>query len=206
MQDLSTKSAGQKTSAVDLARPSNTTDPTDPKNASAAVGGGGAGGAGGGVPDVGMLPNGWEAKIDKTSNRVFYVDHNNKTTSWEHPHLLQKPQPAPAATSPPPSASVGTLSSLNASPLTAGKHLLGLEPLVSHSHSDGDMQRLPGAHKGELEQWEPLTPWWVGRGGQGWEGGGWRRGGVGAHEGKLGQWELLTPLCVCVCVCLCVTV
>ncbi len=28
---------------------------------------------------------GWEAKVDRANNRVFYVDHNTKTTSWERP-------------------------------------------------------------------------------------------------------------------------
>lgn len=31
------------------------------------------------------LPAGWEAKVDSSSNRVFYVDHNTKTTTWEPP-------------------------------------------------------------------------------------------------------------------------
>jgi hypothetical protein len=31
------------------------------------------------------LLQGWEAKVDKSSNRVFYVDHNSRTTTWERP-------------------------------------------------------------------------------------------------------------------------
>eukprot|EP00891_Asterochloris_glomerata_P005930 jgi/Astpho2/5930/Aster-02418 len=31
------------------------------------------------------LPPGWEARHDETSGRTFYIDHNNKTTSWDRP-------------------------------------------------------------------------------------------------------------------------
>jgi WW domain len=31
------------------------------------------------------LPPGWEAKYDAGQNRVFYVDHNTRTTTWERP-------------------------------------------------------------------------------------------------------------------------
>jgi hypothetical protein len=34
------------------------------------------------------LPNGCEARIDKKSNRVYFVDHNKKTTSWDDPRPL----------------------------------------------------------------------------------------------------------------------
>eukprot|EP00198_Chlamydomonas_reinhardtii_P010960 XP_001700297.1 predicted protein [Chlamydomonas reinhardtii] len=37
------------------------------------------------APDGLPLPPGWEAKIDKTSNRIFYVDHNSRSTTWERP-------------------------------------------------------------------------------------------------------------------------
>ena len=29
------------------------------------------------------LPPGWEAKVDRATNRVFYVDHINKVTIFE---------------------------------------------------------------------------------------------------------------------------
>lgn len=32
-----------------------------------------------------MWLQGWEAKIDKTTNRIFYVDHNTRSTTWERP-------------------------------------------------------------------------------------------------------------------------
>ncbi len=28
---------------------------------------------------------GWEAKYDKQTKRIFYVDHNSRTTTWERP-------------------------------------------------------------------------------------------------------------------------
>jgi hypothetical protein len=31
------------------------------------------------------LPPGWEAKYDAVNKRVFYVDHNTKTTTWTRP-------------------------------------------------------------------------------------------------------------------------
>ncbi|GFR51195.1 hypothetical protein Agub_g13542 [Astrephomene gubernaculifera] len=37
------------------------------------------------APDGLPLPPGWEAKIDKTTNRIFYVDHNTRSTTWERP-------------------------------------------------------------------------------------------------------------------------
>jgi hypothetical protein len=32
-----------------------------------------------------QLPPGWEAKYDAVNKRVFYVDHNTKTTTWSRP-------------------------------------------------------------------------------------------------------------------------
>ena len=32
-----------------------------------------------------MLPNGWEQKLDKNSNRYYYIDHRTQTTSWNAP-------------------------------------------------------------------------------------------------------------------------
>ncbi|EFJ45105.1 hypothetical protein VOLCADRAFT_94600 [Volvox carteri f. nagariensis] len=37
------------------------------------------------APDGLPLPPGWEAKIDKTTNRIFYVDHNTRSTTWDRP-------------------------------------------------------------------------------------------------------------------------
>ena len=31
-----------------------------------------------------ILPTGWEARID-SHGRVFYIDHNNRTTTWQRP-------------------------------------------------------------------------------------------------------------------------
>jgi TolA-binding protein len=39
------------------------------------------------------LPPGWEAKYDAVNKRVFYVDHNTKTTTWTRPQCT----PAAAA-------------------------------------------------------------------------------------------------------------
>ncbi|KAL6757783.1 SacI homology domain-containing protein [Haematococcus lacustris] len=44
-----------------------------------------------GDPD---LPPGWEAKFEVRTQRMFYVDHNTKTTQWEHPTALHSAAPA----------------------------------------------------------------------------------------------------------------
>ena len=31
-----------------------------------------------------LLPVGWEARID-SHGRIFYIDHNNRTTTWQRP-------------------------------------------------------------------------------------------------------------------------
>ena len=33
------------------------------------------------------LPDGWEARKDKVTGKLFYIDHNTKTTTWECPQL-----------------------------------------------------------------------------------------------------------------------
>ncbi|OAF72044.1 hypothetical protein A3Q56_00175 [Intoshia linei] len=37
------------------------------------------------------LPDGWEAAIHKESNRIYYIDHKNKTTTWDNPNVTMKP-------------------------------------------------------------------------------------------------------------------
>ncbi|KAH7440058.1 hypothetical protein KP509_04G089000 [Ceratopteris richardii] len=34
---------------------------------------------------LGLLPPGWESRCDAVTGRVFYIDHNTKTTTWVHP-------------------------------------------------------------------------------------------------------------------------
>eukprot|EP00040_Diaphanoeca_grandis_P012617 m.63917 g.63917 ORF g.63917 m.63917 type:complete len:160 (+) comp23362_c3_seq2:125-604(+) len=34
-----------------------------------------------------ILPPGWEARLDKQSNKLYYINHTTKTTSWEKPTL-----------------------------------------------------------------------------------------------------------------------
>lgn len=49
------------------------------------------------------LPPGWEAKYDAVNKRVFYVDHNTKTTTWNKPQWTppqqqeQRQQQAPGS-------------------------------------------------------------------------------------------------------------
>ncbi|KAL3275872.1 hypothetical protein HHI36_020611 [Cryptolaemus montrouzieri] len=36
------------------------------------------------------LPPGWEAKFDLTNGKRYYINHNDKTTHWDHPHKNKK--------------------------------------------------------------------------------------------------------------------
>jgi len=38
----------------------------------------------------GQLPPGWEKKLDETSGKYFYIDHNSKQTSWTIPEIKEK--------------------------------------------------------------------------------------------------------------------
>jgi hypothetical protein len=77
------------------------------REAEAALGSGGA--KGGSSPNVDRgryeiaqpLPPGWEAKFDVINKRVFYVDHNSKTTTWERPAAMVVNCATPAEAFPP---------------------------------------------------------------------------------------------------------
>ncbi len=76
------------------------------------------------APDGLPLPPGWEAKMDKNTNRIFYVDHNTRSTQWERP-------PVPAS---------GRLSSdVLSQPLQAGSG-----PILSAASAPGTVP-LPAA-------------------------------------------------------------
>ncbi|GAQ84463.1 Sac domain-containing Phosphoinositide Phosphatase [Klebsormidium nitens] len=36
----------------------------------------------------GPLPPGWEKRKDPTTNKAFYIDHNTRKTTWDHPNLI----------------------------------------------------------------------------------------------------------------------
>lgn len=48
-----------------------------------------------------MLPPGWEIRLDP-NNRIYYVDHNTRTTSWTPPRHVQQGAPQPPPPPPPP--------------------------------------------------------------------------------------------------------
>jgi len=58
------------------------------------------GAASGGATQL-MLPPGWEIRLD-LSNRIYYVDHNTRTTSWHPPRQVQASGPPQAPPPPPP--------------------------------------------------------------------------------------------------------
>ncbi|KAK9497645.1 hypothetical protein O3M35_004334 [Rhynocoris fuscipes] len=73
----------------------------DPRTAQA---GGGTGGAGNGSHvrnsvtidgDLGSLPEGWEERVH-TDGRIFFIDHNTRTTQWEDPRLANPQIAGPA--------------------------------------------------------------------------------------------------------------
>jgi hypothetical protein len=39
------------------------------------------------IKSGGTLPPNWQEKIDPSTGRHFYIDHNTKTTTWEKPEL-----------------------------------------------------------------------------------------------------------------------
>jgi hypothetical protein len=39
------------------------------------------------------LPTGWEKRLDKATQRYYYINHNNKKTQWEPPQgMKHQPQ------------------------------------------------------------------------------------------------------------------
>jgi hypothetical protein len=49
------------------------------------------------APPPPPLPPGWEAKYEPTTKRVFYVDHNTKSTTWDRPAPPPGWRPDPSA-------------------------------------------------------------------------------------------------------------
>jgi E3 ubiquitin-protein ligase NEDD4 len=52
----------------------------------------GVGGIGKGDEDVkGPLPKGWEVKsCRRAGNKVYFVNHNEKKTTWEDPRIVRE--------------------------------------------------------------------------------------------------------------------
>eukprot|EP00798_Chlamydomonas_sp_ICE-L_P004469 gene4469-14627_t len=108
---------------------------------------------------------GWEAKVDKATQRIFYVDHNTKTTSWERP-TLPEPPPSPA---PPQQAGSQLVQASGQSVLGGFRHFGSLTAGATPGQSDrnrlgpdsagdeGISQR--SRSEAEREMWEPLSPW-----------------------------------------------
>lgn len=163
--DSPTSSAGQPRSASTSAHGGVTT-------------GGPAVGAGTGAvaaaaqqeQQLGPLPPGWEAKIDKSTQRIFYVDHNTKTTTWERPPSPAPPPPPPPP--PPPQAAPNSWGS-SATPMsTPGQAYMGqlgaygalgtpAGPGMGSGHraTADSLHDLIRPAEEERELWEPLSPW-----------------------------------------------
>ncbi|CAL8105645.1 unnamed protein product [Calicophoron daubneyi] len=43
------------------------------------------------------LPAGWEMRLDESTGRYYFVDHNSKSTQWRHPITQKVYQPAKTA-------------------------------------------------------------------------------------------------------------
>lgn len=53
------------------------------------------------MPGQVVLPPGWEIRLDP-NNRIYYVDHNTRTTSWHAPKMVGQGAPRPPPPPPPP--------------------------------------------------------------------------------------------------------
>uniref|UniRef100_A0A383VGT2 WW domain-containing protein n=1 Tax=Tetradesmus obliquus TaxID=3088 RepID=A0A383VGT2_TETOB len=127
------------------------------------------------------LPPGWEAKYDAVNKRVFYVDHNTKTTTWTRPACAP---PAAAAASNGDSAAADLASSKGSSnghaPVSSSSEQQLAALAAGGSSSRGSASphhKRPGslsrksltAEDGasgsdsdsgaDKERYEPLTPW-----------------------------------------------
>ena len=74
--------------------------------------------AGRGAEDVPPLPPGWEARRS-AKGRIFYLDHNTRTTHWKPPTRGAPPAP-PAA--PSPAAAAAATATAPASARVASTH------------------------------------------------------------------------------------
>lgn len=70
------------------------------------------------APDGLPLPPGWEAKMDKNTNRIFYVDHNTRSTQWERPPVPASGRLSSDALSQPLQAGSGPIHSAASAPGT----------------------------------------------------------------------------------------
>ncbi|KAK3264551.1 hypothetical protein CYMTET_26722, partial [Cymbomonas tetramitiformis] len=64
--------------------------PRTPGGTSGGAKGGGGRDAGAAGPNVRReegLPPGWESRLDSVTGHTFYIDHNNKTTTWKRPEV-----------------------------------------------------------------------------------------------------------------------
>jgi hypothetical protein len=43
-----------------------------------------------------ILPRGWEQRVENKTGRIFYVDHNTKTTHWQPPNYEEAPPSPPS--------------------------------------------------------------------------------------------------------------
>ncbi|KAF8060490.1 SAC9 [Scenedesmus sp. PABB004] len=123
------------------------------------------------------LPPGWEAKFDPSNKRLFYVDHNTKTTTWERPawtaeqraHAAQQQaqQQAPpsdgvsnGSSERPPAGAPGSGAAAAAAARSSPAHS---RPGSAHSRRSAAPDDASGSDSdtgGEArERYEPLTPW-----------------------------------------------
>ncbi|KAL4709251.1 hypothetical protein ACJJTC_010712, partial [Scirpophaga incertulas] len=66
-----------------------------PSAAAAGAGAGAGAGADAGADELGPLPEGWEERVH-TDGRIFFIDHNTRTTQWEDPRLSNPQIAGPA--------------------------------------------------------------------------------------------------------------
>ncbi|XP_038210993.1 E3 ubiquitin-protein ligase Nedd-4 isoform X2 [Zerene cesonia] len=68
---------------------------TSVRSEGGAAGAGAGAGAEGDADELGPLPEGWEERVH-TDGRIFFIDHNTRTTQWEDPRLSNPQIAGPA--------------------------------------------------------------------------------------------------------------
>ncbi|XP_035704812.1 uncharacterized protein LOC110846865 isoform X2 [Folsomia candida] len=101
---------------------------------------------------LGPLPNGWEAKIEPKTGRLYFINHSGKTTTWIDPRLVFPPPPyniavaQPSAyfedvggsrwSSPVPSLRAFTLNRRGSSPRLGGSPRIAPSPVPTPRRSE----------------------------------------------------------------------
>ncbi|XP_064595874.1 ubiquitin carboxyl-terminal hydrolase 8-like [Liolophura sinensis] len=97
-----------------------------------------------------MLPVGWERRLDKNTNRYFYLNHNDGTSQWDPPQMT-------SATSSPAHGKVyKTKLRDEESGRSSGLHRSHSSPNIAQLVEDEGNKRMPNFNRGEKPTIRPL--------------------------------------------------